>query len=283
MKLVKSNKPFVSPSVPDLALDVYYDAEIGDLNADNMLVYFRDACQYLEVWDHNENRPSRQSRIFLSEMKEGEDYLRVDGNLISRQLSHGGNRKPVAILTYYGFFGLVTKTNKITKKAEKIMKDFARYLAEIQAYGFTAKDEVLNRMVDDPDLIIRMATKLKEERAARKLAESQRDEVRATSARMVRNIIRGLEPLYGFPICKLVYRLLRDKGVYNKGCCYVLKNWGDLFCFMSVRCEDGSLDAESALCAREGKVDEVRDFIVDLLAECEINQFTSDSKLKKVA
>lgn len=71
---------------------------------------------------------------------------------------------------------------------EDVAIEFARWLSpafaiwcndrikELLGHGFTAMPKTLDEMINDPDLVIGMAQKLKEERAAKELAQKERAE-----------------------------------------------------------------------------------------------------------
>ena len=87
------------------------------------------------------------------------------------QVSHGGIRENTEawFLTEDGLYEVLMQSRKPIAKAFK--KEVKKILKQVRKHGMYAKDELL----DNPDLLLDVVTKLKAERDARVEAEKQRD------------------------------------------------------------------------------------------------------------
>jgi prophage antirepressor-like protein len=111
----------------------------------------KDICEALEISD----TWSAVSR--LSESMKGTDIISTPG----------GNQE-MSVITEAGVYKLVFTSRKT--EAEKFTDWIAsEVLPSIRKHGMYAKDELL----DNPDLLIEVATKLKEERAKNKLLDTE--------------------------------------------------------------------------------------------------------------
>lgn len=99
------------------------------------------------------------------------DHVDIEDKLSERIVLSGQNRE-VILINESGFYSLILRSEMPKAKQFKrwVTSDV---LPSIRKHGMYATDELL----DNPDLLIAAATKLKEERAARLEAEKQRDKL----------------------------------------------------------------------------------------------------------
>lgn len=104
----------------------------------------------------------------------------VDANIINDDAQ--GGRAPL-IISESGLYSLVLRSRKPKAKAFKrwITQDV---LPTIRKHGGYLTADKIEEVLFNPDTIIRLATDLKEERAARQLAELERDEAHRTKAQI---------------------------------------------------------------------------------------------------
>lgn len=91
---------------------------------------------------------------------------------LMHQISASGQNRNMICVNESGFYSLVLRSDMPKAKQFKRWVT-SEVLPSIRKHGMYAKDELL----DNPDLLIAAATKLKEERAARLEAEKQRDKL----------------------------------------------------------------------------------------------------------
>lgn len=80
-----------------------------------------------------------------------------------------GGPQEVLIITEYGLYEILMLSRKPIAKQFK--KEVKKVLSELRRHGFTASPDKLEEMINNPDLVIGLATKLKEERVKLALAE----------------------------------------------------------------------------------------------------------------
>ena len=99
------------------------------------------------------------------------DHVDVEDKLTERIVLSGQNRE-VILINESGFYSLILRSDMPKAKQFKrwVTSDV---LPSIRKHGMYATDELL----DNPDLLIEVATRLKEERVARLEAEKQRDKL----------------------------------------------------------------------------------------------------------
>lgn len=92
-----------------------------------------------------------------------------DDEKLTSIILRAGQRRMVAMLTEDGLYEVLMQSRKPIAKEFK--REVKQILKTIRKHGLYATDELL----DNPDLIIQMASKLKEEREARKALEVEND------------------------------------------------------------------------------------------------------------
>ena len=99
------------------------------------------------------------------------DHVDIEDKLSERIVLSGQNRE-VILINESGFYSLILRSDMPKAKQFKrwVTSDV---LPSIRKHGMYATDELL----DNPDLLIEVATRLKEERVARLEAEKQRDKL----------------------------------------------------------------------------------------------------------
>ena len=90
-----------------------------------------------------------------------------DDEKLNGVIFHAGQNREMTFLTEDGFYEVLMQSRKPIAKQFK--KEVKKILKDIRKTGMYATDELL----DNPDLLIAAATKLKEERAARLKAENK--------------------------------------------------------------------------------------------------------------
>ena len=99
------------------------------------------------------------------------DHVDIEDKLSERIVLSGQNRE-VILINESGFYSLILRSDMPKAKQFKrwVTSDV---LPSLRKHGMYATDELL----DNPDLLIEVATRLKEERVARLEAEKQRDKL----------------------------------------------------------------------------------------------------------
>ena len=99
------------------------------------------------------------------------DHVDIEDKLSERIVLSGQNRE-VILINESGFYSLILRSDMPKAKQFKrwVTSDV---LPSVRKHGMYATDELL----DNPDLLIEVATRLKEERVARLEAEKQRDKL----------------------------------------------------------------------------------------------------------
>ena len=121
---------------------------------DEPLFLAKDVANWIE-----HNKPSEM----ISNVDEDEKLKAI--------ISHSGQNREMWFLTEDGLYEVLMQSRKpIAKQFKKKVKEI---LKTIRKHGMYATDELLN----NPDLLIEVATKLKEERAARIAAEKERNKL----------------------------------------------------------------------------------------------------------
>lgn len=105
--------------------------------------------------------------------KDTSDALKrhVDGyDKLSRCFTDSGQSREMYIINESGLYGLIF-SSKLSKAKEFKHWVTSEVLPSIRKHGAYMSAEVIERTLNDPDFIIQLATSLKKERQARKLAE----------------------------------------------------------------------------------------------------------------
>lgn len=125
---------------------------------------------------------------WIEHNKPSEMILNVDDDeKLKAIISHSGQRREMWFLTEDGFYEVLMQSRKPIAKQFK--KEVKKILKDIRKNGMYATDELL----DNPDLLIAAATKLKEERAARLKAEEEKERLQLES-KQKDQIIGELKP-----------------------------------------------------------------------------------------
>ena len=152
-----------------------------------------------------------------TEMLKGID----DDEKLTSIILRAGQRRMVAMLTEDGLYEVLMQSRKPIAKEFK--REVKQILKTIRKHGLYATDELL----DNPDLIIQMASKLKEEREARKALEAENDTMKpkalfadAVSASHTSILVGDLAKLLrqnGIDIgANRLFEKLREKGFLMK-------------------------------------------------------------------
>lgn len=144
-----------------------------------------------------------------------------DDEKLTSIILRAGQRRMVAMLTEDGLYEVLMQSRKPIAKEFK--REVKQILKTIRKHGLYATDELL----DNPDLIIQMASKLKEEREARKALEVENDTMKpkalfadAVSASHTSILVGDLAKLLrqnGIDIgANRLFEKLREKGFLMK-------------------------------------------------------------------
>jgi prophage antirepressor-like protein len=110
-----------------------------------------------------------------------ETLKRVDvEDLTSVKLNSGGQMRDMKLINESGVYQIIFMSRKPEAKKFKRWVT-SEVLPSIRKHGMYAKDELL----DNPDLLLEVVTKLKDERDKRLEAEKQRDEVKTINNRLM--------------------------------------------------------------------------------------------------
>ena len=94
-----------------------------------------------------------------------------DNEKLVRTMFVSGQNREVLMITEDGLYEILMQSRKpIAKEFKKAVKQM---LKEMRQYGFTATEDRLDELVNNPDLIIKLGEKIKLERDRRRLAEIQ--------------------------------------------------------------------------------------------------------------
>jgi anti-repressor protein len=161
----------------------------------------------------------------LSDVSQAVDRLDNDEKLV-RTLYVSGQGRDLWTINESGLYSLILRSNKAEAR------EFRRWiihelLPSIRKHGAYMTPETLERTLTDPDFIIRLATDLKSERAARQRLESEKQVmipkvkgyeqlIECEGTESVTNLAKSItrKPPIGR---NNLYRFLRDMGVLQRG------------------------------------------------------------------
>ena len=166
MNLIKSSEPFVSPSVPDLALDVYYDAEVGDCVRSNFWVKPKDVALYLDLMNDDDKRPSITFYKKLKELPRS----------VFQFCSTDNKNQTEKFLNFAGFTTLIAKTADNSDISELVHDEFSD---ELEMY-FILESLIKERFPDVTQqetftLINRIGEALEEKRTSYENTKNNRE------------------------------------------------------------------------------------------------------------
>lgn len=124
----------------------------GDI--ENPLFLAKDVAEWIEHSNH---------RIMLDSIDENE-------KVVNNVYTPGGLQE-AWFVTEDGLYEILMQSRKpVAKEFKSHVKEILR---DIRKHGIYTKEEIMNRMIDDPDFGISLLLKYKEERQARKILEEQ--------------------------------------------------------------------------------------------------------------
>lgn len=124
----------------------------------------KDVCDILEMGN------PRSSLALLDEDEKG-----------VHSMDTPGGKQEMTIISEPGLYSLILRSRKPEAKAFKRWVTH-EVIPSIRKHGLYATEEVVDRILDDPDFGITLLQRYKFEREQRQLAESQRDEAIRTKA-----------------------------------------------------------------------------------------------------
>ena len=114
-----------------------------------------------------------------------------DEKLLQTILGAGQQQRKVLMITEEGLYEVLFQSRKPIARAFK--KEVKRILKELRNHGFTATPAAIEEMINNPDLIIRLATELKSEREAKE-KEKLRADLNEHTACLANSVIRKNAP-----------------------------------------------------------------------------------------
>lgn len=148
----------------------------------------------------------------------------VDGDeKLTSTMSNSGQKRKMWFLTEYGLYEVLMQSRKPI--AKRFKKEIKKILKDIRKYGMYATDA----LVENPDLLIQVATKYKEEKTLRLVAEQRVNELQP-KADYYDNILKNdslttisvVAKNYGMS-ANILNSLLHDLGVqYRQGKTWLL-------------------------------------------------------------
>lgn len=129
----------------------------GDM--DNPLFMARDVAEWI---DYDRNRVNEMVNLVDEDEK------------LTTKISWSGQNREMWFLTEDGLYEVLMQSRKpIAKQFKKKVKEI---LKDIRQHGAYMTDATIEKVLSDPDTIIKIATQLKEERAKRQLMEAKIEE-----------------------------------------------------------------------------------------------------------
>lgn len=95
-----------------------------------------------------------------------------DEDKLTRQFDGTGQKRDMIIINESGLYSLIL-SSKLPKAKEFKRWVTSEVLPSIRKHGAYMTDDVLERTITDPDFMIKLLTKMKEEKKAREIAEQQ--------------------------------------------------------------------------------------------------------------
>ena len=99
-----------------------------------------------------------------------------DGEKLKRTIYDSGQNREMWFLTEDGLYEVLMQSRKPIAKQFK--KEVKQILKDIRKHGIYATDNVIDKIIENPDFGISLLSKLKEERAQRKILEQKIEEDR---------------------------------------------------------------------------------------------------------
>lgn len=146
-------------------------------------VYNFNGVELTVLLDENKNPLFVAKDVcYILEYRTASDALRIldDEEKLLRKIVVAGQNREVNFLTESGLYSLILRSNKPEAKSFKKWVT-AEVLPSIRKHGMYATEATLDKMVQDPDLIIRIATELKQERARNAALQKDNDKMRPRS------------------------------------------------------------------------------------------------------
>jgi len=144
---------------------------------DNPLFLAKDVAEWIEYAYKDKDKGTRNVNMMLQTVDDGEkvkNYISVvGGNNLATQEQHGGLRENTEFwfLTEEGLYEVLMQSRKPIAKAFK--KEVKEILKSVRKHGAYMTDSTLEEVLTNPDFGIKLLTRLKEEREARKKLEDK--------------------------------------------------------------------------------------------------------------
>lgn len=183
-------------------LQVFNNKEFGQVRAlekDGQPWFIaKDVCECLEI---------KNSRDAVSRLDEDEkDVVLTD--------TPGGNQK-LQVVNEYGLYTLILSSRK--PEARKFKRWITHeVIPSIRKHGAYMTDEVIEKVLTDPDTIIKLATQLKEERQKRLQAERLTNQIAVSENSLLVREVAKIASKRGI--------IIGEKRLWNK-----LREWGMVF------------------------------------------------------
>jgi len=183
-------------------LQVFNNKEFGQVRAlekDGQPWFIaKDVCECLEI---------KNSRDAVSRLDEDEkDVVLTD--------TPGGNQK-LQVVNEYGLYTLILSSRK--PEAKKFKRWITHeVIPSIRKHGAYMTDEVIEKVLTDPDTIIKLATQLKEERQKRLQAERLTNQIAVSENSLLVREVAKIASKRGI--------IIGEKRLWNK-----LREWGLVF------------------------------------------------------
>lgn len=144
---------------------------------ENPLFLAKDVAEWID-YAYKDSRKVNRDVSKMLETVEEEEKLKSTLNLGGEDYSHGGIRENVEVwfLTEDGLYEVLMQSRKPIAKAFK--KEVKEILKTVRKHGAYMTDRTLEEALENPDFGIKLLTKLKEEKEARKKLEAKVEEDR---------------------------------------------------------------------------------------------------------
>lgn len=142
---------------------------------ENPLFLAKDVAEWID-YAYKDSRKVNRDVSKMLETVEEEEKLKSTLNLGGEDYSHGGIRENVEVwfLTEDGLYEVLMQSRKPIAKAFK--KEVKEILKSVRKHGAYMTDRTLEEALANPDFGIKLLTKLKEEKEARKKLEEKVEE-----------------------------------------------------------------------------------------------------------
>jgi prophage antirepressor-like protein len=134
---------------------------------------------------------------------------------LKRTMSDSGQRREMWFLTEDGLYEVLMQSRKpVAKKFKKKIKEI---LKSIRSHGAYMTDETIEKVLSDPDTIIELATRLKDEKAKRLEAEKLTRQISISENSLLVREVAKIVSKEGIKIGeKRLYEKLRSWGLIMK-------------------------------------------------------------------